>query len=319
MSTKSPECWANDPQAHGVRIEISADHSLLLPLDEFAFAELKGEGKEQELRLVFAMHETRPAQAAARRRTDWIGFALLAVFMVSLVFGLHALPHARAALLTVVGLFALAIAAFFLLLKVEARLEAPLVEPRFFIRRGFAISLSIGSLSMFGILSLLLYFNLFAQSREGLGLTALQAGASLLPLSVALLALSLSASALAKRLGPRSAMTGGMALVVFASGMIGVATSGGGMFLLSIGLFLMGVGLAIPYALAPRLALAALSPAQAGQGSGIVNACTFLGGSAGIAIGGAAFAIGDFTAVLAMIGVAGIFGAVLGRGISEAG
>jgi len=57
MSTKSPECWANDPQARGVRVEISADHSMLLPHDEFAFAELKGEGKEQELRLVFAMHE----------------------------------------------------------------------------------------------------------------------------------------------------------------------------------------------------------------------------------------------------------------------
>src|SRR6266542_1408252 len=57
MSTKSPECWANDPQARGVRVEISPDHSLLLPHDEFAFAELKGDGKEQELRLVFAMHE----------------------------------------------------------------------------------------------------------------------------------------------------------------------------------------------------------------------------------------------------------------------
>jgi len=57
MSTKSPECWANDPQARGVRVEISADHSILLPHDEFAFAELKGEGKEQELRLVFAMHD----------------------------------------------------------------------------------------------------------------------------------------------------------------------------------------------------------------------------------------------------------------------
>ena len=30
---------------------------MLLPHDEFVFAELKGEGKEQELRLVFAMHE----------------------------------------------------------------------------------------------------------------------------------------------------------------------------------------------------------------------------------------------------------------------
>ena len=30
---------------------------MLLPHDEFAFAELKSEGKEQKLRLVFAMHE----------------------------------------------------------------------------------------------------------------------------------------------------------------------------------------------------------------------------------------------------------------------
>ena len=57
MSTKSPECWANDAQAHAVRVETSADHSLLLPHDDFAFAELNREGKEQTLRLVFAMHE----------------------------------------------------------------------------------------------------------------------------------------------------------------------------------------------------------------------------------------------------------------------
>ncbi|MGD0207519.1 MAG: hypothetical protein ABSC89_07940 [Verrucomicrobiota bacterium] len=57
MSTKTPECWANDPQAHAVRVELSTDHSLLLPHDEFAFAELKREGKEHTLRLVFTMHE----------------------------------------------------------------------------------------------------------------------------------------------------------------------------------------------------------------------------------------------------------------------
>ena len=57
MSTKSPECWASDPNARGVRIEVSAEQSLLLPFDQFAFAELKSEGKEQRLRLVFATHE----------------------------------------------------------------------------------------------------------------------------------------------------------------------------------------------------------------------------------------------------------------------
>ncbi len=36
---------------------MSAEQTLLLPFDQFAFAELKNEGKEQRLRLVFATHE----------------------------------------------------------------------------------------------------------------------------------------------------------------------------------------------------------------------------------------------------------------------
>ena len=57
MNTKSPECWASDPNARAVRVEISAEKSLLLPFDQFAFAELKSDGKAQLLRLVFATHE----------------------------------------------------------------------------------------------------------------------------------------------------------------------------------------------------------------------------------------------------------------------
>ena len=164
----------------------------------------------------------------------------------------------------------------------------------------------IGSLSMFSIMSLLLYFNLYAQSREGLGLTALQAGAALLPLSAALLVLALSASAVAARVGLRNAMTGGMALIAIGSAIIAVAITAGGMVLLAIGFVVIGAGLAVPYALAPRLALAALAPAQVGQGSGMVNACTFLGGSAGVAGGATAFALGGLVAVLMMIALAAI-------------
>jgi len=36
---------------------VSAEQSLLLPFDQFAFAELKSDGKEQRVRLVFATHE----------------------------------------------------------------------------------------------------------------------------------------------------------------------------------------------------------------------------------------------------------------------
>ena len=231
--------------------------------------------------LASAGSATARADGAQGRRADWIGFALLATLMVSLVFGLHALPHARAAPLSVVGPFALAAAAFVLLLIGGVACRGAAGRPELLrAARRSCMGVAIGSLSMFSIMSLLLYFNLYAQSRDGLGLTALEAGASLLPLSAALLALALSASAVAARVGLRNAMTGGMALIAIASAIIGAAVAGGGMVLLAIGFFVMGAGLAVPYALAPRLALSALSPAQAGQGSGIVNACTFLGGSA---------------------------------------
>ena len=67
MNTKTPECWASDPNAHGVKIELSAERSLLLPFDQFAFAELKTEGKQQHLRLVFATHEVSVRGNALRR------------------------------------------------------------------------------------------------------------------------------------------------------------------------------------------------------------------------------------------------------------
>jgi len=57
MSTKTPECWASDPNARVVKIEVSAEQSLLLSFDQFAFSELKSDGKEQQLPLVFATHE----------------------------------------------------------------------------------------------------------------------------------------------------------------------------------------------------------------------------------------------------------------------
>ncbi len=269
--------------------------------------------------LAFAGSATVIPHNDRRRPTDWIGFVLLATLMVSAVFGLQAVPRASVAPLYVVGLFGLAAAAFILLLIRERRAEAPLVDLSFFARRGFVMGVTIGSISMFTIMSLLLYFNLYAQSGEGRGLTALEAGAALLPLSAALLALALSASAVATLTGQRKAITGGMALIAIACGVIGAAVAGGGMVLLAVGFFVMGIGLAVPYAMAPRLALSALSPAQAGQGSGIVNACTFLAGSAGVAGGATASAFGGFDGVLVMIALAGIFGAAVSRGVDRIG
>ena len=57
MNTKSPECYTTDTQARCLRVQMTATHWLVLPLDQFVFADLDSEGKEQKLRLVFATHE----------------------------------------------------------------------------------------------------------------------------------------------------------------------------------------------------------------------------------------------------------------------
>ena len=57
MNTKSPECYTTDTQARCLRVQMTATRWLVLPLDQFVFADLDSEGKEQKLRLVFATHE----------------------------------------------------------------------------------------------------------------------------------------------------------------------------------------------------------------------------------------------------------------------
>src|SRR6266536_2634917 len=58
---------SNSPNARAVKVELSAEQSLLLPFDQFAFAELKSEGKQQHLRLVFATHEVSVRGNSLRR------------------------------------------------------------------------------------------------------------------------------------------------------------------------------------------------------------------------------------------------------------
>jgi MFS family permease len=159
--------------------------------------------------------------------------------------------------------------------------------------------------------------NTVTVDRFPIGATKVFRKAAALSLSATLLALALLASAVVARLGLRNALTIGMGSITIASAVIGAVVAERSLVLLSIGFLVMGAGLAVPYASAPRLALSALSPAQTGQGSGIVNACTFLGGSVGVAGGAIASALGGFGAVLMMVALAGIIGTALSRRIPK--
>ena len=81
--------------------------------------------------------------------------------------------------------------------------------------------------------------------------------------------------------------------------------------MLMLGLLAAGAGIALPYASAPRIALATLSQTQTGKGSGVLNSCSFLGGTVGVTCGGIVFGHAGFAGVLELVGLSALVGAAL--------
>ena len=239
---------------------------------------------------------------------DWLGLALLAFFMVMLVHGLHALATARSAPLAAIVPLALAALAFAALLWAETRHHRPLLDFGLFSNHNFALACLLAFLLMLDIMTILLYYNLFAQAPDGLDMTAVAAGLSLMPLSVALFGFARAAPRLGAALGLRRMMVGGSLLLALGCAIAWASLAGAGFTILMLGLFAAGAGIALPYASAPRIGLAALPQTQAGKGSGVLNSCSFLGGTVGVTVGGIVFDLAGFDGVLVLVGLSALVG-----------
>jgi MFS family permease len=250
-------------------------------------------------------------QGRQTNQVDWLGLGLLAFFMAMLISELHALPTAGSAPLAAIVPLVLAAMAFTALYWAETRSRRPLLDFRLFSNRNFALAALLSFLLMFDIMTLLLYYNFFAQAPNGLGKTAVAAGLSLVPLSVALFGFARAAPRLGVAVGIRRMMVGGSLLLALGCAIAWASLAGAGFALLMLGLFACGAGIAMPYASAPRIGLAALPQTQAGKGSGVLNACSFLGGTVGVTCGGAIFALAGFAGVLLLLAFSALVSAAL--------
>jgi MFS family permease len=250
-------------------------------------------------------------QGRQTNQVDWLGLGLLAFFMAMLISELHALPTAGSAPLAAIVPLVLAAMAFTALYWAETRSRRPLLDFRLFSNRNFALAALLSFLLMFDIMTLLLYYNFFAQAPNGLGKTAVAAGLSLVPLSVALFGFARAAPRLGEAVGIRRMMVGGSLLLALGCAIAWASLAGAGFALLMLGLFACGAGIAMPYASAPRIGLAALPQPQAGKGSGVLNACSFLGGTVGVTCGGAIFALAGFAGVLLLVAFSALVSAAL--------
>jgi Na+/melibiose symporter-like transporter len=205
----------------------------------------------------------------------------------------------------------LAAIAFAALFWAETRHPRPLLDFGLFSNQNFALACLLAFLLMFDIMTLLLYYNLFAQAPDGLDMTAVAAGLSLMPLSVALFGFARAAPWLGTAVGLRRMMVGGSLLLALGCAIAWASLLGAGFTVLMLGLFAAGAGIALPYASAPRIGLAALLQTQAGKGSGVLNSCSFLGGTVGVTGGGIVFGLAGFGGVLVLVGLSALVGGCL--------
>jgi MFS transporter, DHA2 family, multidrug resistance protein len=106
-------------------------------------------------------------------------------------------------------------------------------------------------------------------------------------------------------------IAGGSLLLALGCAIAWASLGEAGFTLLMLGLFVSGAGIALPCVSAPRIGLASLPAARAGQGSGILNACSFLGGTVGVTCGGAIYGFAGFAGVLLLVALSALVAAAL--------
>ena len=228
--------------------------------------------------LVLAWHSIprRTAIEVTRAPFDWLGSTLFAVVLGGVAALVIEGRHSSSLLPVLSGIALVGIAAIFI--RRELGHPDPVLQPRYFTRRGFAAASAGVAASNLGFYTMLLATPILLARQHDW--SSLQTGFVLALLSAPMVALSPVGGRLADRYGRRAPSVAGCALL--AAGLAPLAISPG---LGSAGLFaclaLAGSGVGLSSAGMQTSAVEAVDPAQAGVASGLFSTCRYVGSFAG--------------------------------------
>ncbi|MEM7075290.1 MAG: MFS transporter [Pseudomonadota bacterium] len=177
------------------------------------------------------------------------------------------------------------------LLVTARRNKDPLVElgyfrhPRYFMA---SVGMFIGGFALF---CFFIFFNVFVQSPDTFGYSAIGAGVAVLPLSACMFLVSITAP---RFLAPYSfhwPLTIGMTAMAVGFLALSGTTNTTGYAELWWRLVIVGFGIGLCFSLLPRLGLRVLPEEHAGQGSGVINTFLYFGATLGSVVGGVAQSI----------------------------
>jgi EmrB/QacA subfamily drug resistance transporter len=216
-------------------------------------------------------------------RFDLPGFLLSGIGLGLLMYGVSEGPvkgwHSADVLVTIaVGAVLLA-----LMILVELRVRAPIVDLRLLANRLFRSSNGVMILASIAFLGTLYAISLYYQ--DGRGLTALNSGLSTFPEAIGVMAgAQLAARFLYPRLGPKRHITLGLAGVAVTIGLLALLGPGTSLWWPRILMFALGLAMGQVFVPLQAAAFATITPAATGKASTMFNALRQLGGAVGVAI-----------------------------------
>ncbi|HEV3096197.1 MAG TPA: DHA2 family efflux MFS transporter permease subunit [Candidatus Dormibacteraeota bacterium] len=229
-------------------------------------------------------------RTARQHRLDLIGVLLSSVALFAVVFGL--IEGQRFDWSTITGWLTIpmvigaGIALFIAFLAWERLQAEPLVPLGLFRDRNFSLMNWSGTAMSFAMQGIFIPITIYTQSV--LGMTALQSGLTIAPMSLTAGIVAPFAGRLADRFGGKYLLMAGLALFGLGSAIVtGVATVTSTQLTFFLPWVLAGVGLGLVFAPMTTIAMRDIKPAMAGAASGVLNTTRQLGSVIGAAVVGA--------------------------------
>jgi EmrB/QacA subfamily drug resistance transporter len=219
----------------------------------------------------------------ASGKLDWGGLVFSAAAIFALVFALIEGPkHSWLSTFTL-GLLAVSAVIFAIFLWWERRVPDPMVKLELFRIRNFWVANVIGLAVSFGMLGIFFPMTFFLQG--ALGMSPLEAGLTMMPMSLTLGVVAPLSGRLSDRIGARwilitglTAMTTGIVLI---TSQLSPTTSWRPLL---PALVIAGLGMGMTFAPMTAAAMSQVPPRIAGSASGILNTSRNIGQLLGIAV-----------------------------------
>ena len=222
---------------------------------------------------------------SAEQRLDLPGLLSSAIALFALTYGLIEANTYGWTSGRILGLFAVAVAGFAVFVLLELRQRAPMLDLSLFKNSTFAGAntvMGLVGLAMFGVF---FFISLFMQNI--LGYSAIQAGASFLPMTVLIILIAPASGRFSDRVGSRWLMGAGMILLSASLFLFSRLDASSDFWNIFPGLIVGGLGMALVMTPATAAAMGSVPVDKAGVGSAVLNSMRQVGGSLGIAVIGA--------------------------------